>query len=1014
MSDIVPGLYDLLQTGALTERLEAAKLSAEWEDVADEEIRDRLVAHFAERIGSQLAIDLQDGLQRELLLDRIVGVLRADDVPISKALVAVGEGNLPRPETPLGLSALLTGTARSPSLRVQLERELLSCDRADWLVSFIKWSGIRPLLDALREFTRTPSPQGPRLRIATTSYMGATDVRAVEELLNLPNTEVRVSYDTHRTRLHAKAYLFHRSTGFGSAYIGSANLSKHAIDDGLEWTAKISEYQLSYLWRYAVATFESHWSDSSEFVPCTNDSLSELRDALQAQRASKQSPMTFFQLRPYRFQQAILDDIRDERDSGVNRHLVIAATGTGKTMIAGFDYQQFVRSANAEATMLFLAHREEILQQAQNTFRQVLRDGNFGELKTGTTYLTQYEHVFCTVQSWKSQLGHLPARHFKYIVLDEAHHAAADTYREILEYVRPESLLGLTATPERLDGLDIRQYFGGGYTHEIRLGDAIDRAHLVPFHYYGIADLPGLDLSQVKWRSNRYDASHLAEALCSAPRTNWVLEQTSRYVADIAEMRAIAFCATIRHAQFVADCAAKNGIQAIALTADSPQDVRRSVQGSLESGHIQMVCVVDLYNEGVDIKAVDVVLLMRPTESLTIFLQQIGRGLRLCGGKAHLTVLDFIAPQHERFNYADRFRAFTANRAKRIDRQIEAGMPYLPTGCLVHLERQAQKTILDNIQQATGRLKARRIQQELKALWQSSGSEPSLAQLMTAVLCDDPDHIYRCVLPSHALDQAIDRSTEIGPTEAKQLRMGLRRLLRTDDADMLKRYQEQLQGSAADEHLLALIHSVIWGAGRKDQSLAQTMEFLLARPRLRRDIMELLDWKRGHTVPRPAEPCHGLDGLLLHRCYTREQILLAAGRGSFQRPFSSREGVLHVPDRRLDIFFADINKSEADFSPTTMYDDYAISDRLFHWQSQSATHTDSAVGQRYIDHRNRGYAPLLFIRERKRDAEGLTMTYFCAGPLRYRRHSGNRPISFEWELESALPARVLEWAKQTG
>ena len=449
------------------------------------------------------------------------------------------------PDTPLAESALLTGSSRTPALRSQLIKELATCDKADWLVSFIKYSGIITLLPTLKEFTQTPAKDGgPRLRIATTSYMGATDIKAIKALLDLPNTEIRISYDTKRTRLHAKSYLFYRDSGFSSAYIGSANVSKSALDEGLEWTAKISQYENNHLWQSAIATFESHWEDKNEFSSCTKNDVNELEIAINAERgasiSSEDKIVSFFDLKPYDYQRAILEDVKAERDAGKTKHLIISATGTGKTMIAAFDYHSFSQNNRQNSKLLYIAHREEILKQALNSFRQVLRDGSFGELVTGNNVPTQDNHLFCTVQSWNSKdFSKFPKDHFDYIVLDEAHHATASSYQKLIQHISPKSLIGLTATPERSDNSDIRDDFGGGFTHEIRLAEAIDRSLLCPFHYYGIPDLHGLDLSDLSWKRGGYDKTQLNKVIGNnKSRAEWIFSQTDKYVTNINLIKA--------------------------------------------------------------------------------------------------------------------------------------------------------------------------------------------------------------------------------------------------------------------------------------------------------------------------------------------------------------------------------------------------------------------------------------------------------------------------------------------
>ncbi len=1041
MESLPPGLYDLLQTPELKRRLLEAGQEHEaiWSAIdraeLPEKIATRLAKVFADYLSEQVftktGVDRwRESLQKALDSAQFLHVFLPHILPqTANALTAIKPSDddtgrrmhePPRPDTPLSVSALLTGSSRSPALRAQLQKELASCDRADWLVSFIKFSGLIPLLDVLRDFTQSPAADGgPRLRIATTFYMGATDIKAIETLLQLSNTEIRISYDTKRTRLHAKAYIFHRLTGFGSAYIGSANVSKAALDEGLEWTVKVSQYETEHLWRHAVATFESHWEDASEFTPCRAINLPELRAALASERATEaDDAMPLFDIRPFGFQQTILEDIAAERTAGKRKHLVIAATGTGKTMVAAFDYRAYCDQAASRPRLLFLAHREEILRQARASFRQVLRDGSFAELVVGDAQPSQFDHLFCTVASWHSKgLDRLPPAHFEYVVLDEAHHAAAATYQSLMAHIQPQVLLGLTATPERSDGSDIRADFGGGFTHEMRLPEAIERALLSPFHYYGIPDLEGLDFSSMGWRKGGYVQSELdARISHNAARAQWVLSQMERYLADLTHIRALGFCVSVQHAEFMAAFCSGHGLPAIALSAQTAKEARRQAQQALEQRKINCIFTVDLYNEGVDIPSVDTVLFLRPTESLTIFLQQLGRGLRLHHEKSHVTVLDFIAPQHRKFRYAKRFQALSSQPAVHVQKQIEQGMPFVPTGCVIYLERQAKAYVLENIKQSMAALRGKSLLQELRQLQHQCTEQPSLPQILDYLCLHYPDELYRHGLPSILLAQAAEKSVEASlRLRAKQLADGLRRLSLMDDPYLIADMKRLLIDGQSHEALTpALLYCVLWGKDR-DLSLQDAQAFVVSQAGFKRDLIELMDWLLAHRTPLPVKRLPDHTGcLLLHASYTREQILLALGKGDFESPYSSKEGVLHLPERQLDVFFADINKAESDFSPTTMYEDYAITDRLFHWQSQSATSDQSMTGRRYIEHEQRGYTPLLFIRERKKLPNGLTAPYLFAGALRYVKHSGSKPMSIHWQLREPLPARVLSWARREG
>jgi superfamily II DNA or RNA helicase len=904
---------------------------------------------------------------------------------------------------------LLTGARLDPSLASQLSKEFAAADRVDILCSFIKWSGIRLLMDALRVLTATPHPDGPRLRVISTSYMGATDANAIEALRDLPNTQVKVSYDTERTRLHAKAYLVHRTTGFGSAYIGSANVSRAALSEGLEWTSKISQYELPHLWQKIVATFETYWNDD-EFESFDVNALPRLREAISRERTRgtvENSELPTFDLRPYPFQEEILDALAAEREvQGKNRHLVVAATGTGKTMIAAFDYKRW--AGTRKPSLLFIAHREEILRQALGTYRAVLRDQNFGDILVGGTTPEQYNHLFCSIQSYNSRDLHaLPVDRFDYIVVDEFHHAAARSYRQLLDTVRPKVLLGLTATPERADGLDVLTPFGGEPTAEVRLPDAISRRLLCPFQYFGIAD--SVDLDALSWQRGGYRIEELdAVYTGNDVRAGLVFDKVREVLLDPREARGLGFCVSVAHANFMAHFFSERNIPSIALSAETPSDERRAAKERLVRREINFIFVVDLYNEGVDIPEVDTVLFLRPTESLTVYLQQLGRGLRLHDEKDCLTVLDFIGAQHRQFRFGSRFRALSTDPTGRLEGEIESGFPHLPAGCFIRLERVAQQRVLDNVRQS---LTLRRPQMvgDIRELGRHLGRAPTISETLE-YLDTTLGEILKRGLWSRLLNDAGLADAPVAADEAR-LAKGIHRLIHIDDPHQIRFLLAHLDGQTPSDRLAelrrAMLHVTLWGDDGISMSIDKADERLRDNASALADLKAVLDYRLHHTRTRPTELLPDLTGpLALHAEYTRDEALIGLGHWDLDRRPDLREGVLHIPGRKIDAFFITLQKTEEAYSPTTMYEDYAISDELFHWQSQNRISANTATGQRYIRHREQGYTPLLFVRERKSLPGGLASPYAFLGPAQYVSHEGSRPLSIVWRLRTPMPTRL--------
>lgn len=912
------------------------------------------------------------------------------------------------PYTRLSQSELFTGNNAGISLESEIKKEILSSDKIYFLVSFIKWTGIRIFEKELFEFTE----RGGQLKVITTSYMGATDLKAVDYLSTLRNTEIKVSYNTDNERLHAKAYLFYRNTGFHTGYIGSSNISRSALTNGLEWNLKVTTKEVGHIIDKFQKTFDTYWHDNEFKVFDKIRDTEKLRVALKKNRITeKNNPEAYFDIKPFPFQEEILEKLEAERlVHNRFKNLIVAATGTGKTVISAFDFKIF-KKQKSSVKLLFVAHRKEILQQAQATFQGILRDNNFGELWLDGIEPERYDCVFASVQTLNNRLGdlNLSATFYDYIVIDEVHHIAASSYRSILKHFNPQILLGLTATPERMDGEDILKDFSDVIAAEIRLPEALNRKLLCPFQYFGITD--SIDLSNVSWNNGRYLPSELTRIYTQSDRrVGEIIFNLNRYLGDINDVRAICFCVTQEHAQFMAEKFSLAGLKADYLVS-ARSDERSQLRAKLSNKAINYLFVVDIFNEGVDIPEIDTVLFLRPTESLTVFLQQLGRGLRLSDNKECLTVLDFVGNSRPEYDFEGKFRALVGKTNTSIQKEIEDDFPHLPLGCTIILEKKAKDIIIENIRRATSLNK----QQLLNKIrnYKHQSALPLTLKNFTAFYHIPLQLIYKngswkrlCVLAEQIDDfPAINESEISRAIKIKWLSCNSNSYFQFIMSLAKLNFEVTLSKLSEEERSMCLmLHYDIWQAAGGYASLEESIQAIGRNKILTEEIMEVLELQSDKIdfVEKDISLPY-VQPLKIHGRYTRDQILAAFGENTFQSKSSNREGLVSPEGKNTELLLVTLEKSEENYSPTTMYNDYAISDTLFHWQSQNATKASSGRGLSYINHQANDRLILLFIREKNSDEFGNTMGYVFLGISNYKEHYGEKPMSISWELNEPIP-----------
>ncbi|WP_197287767.1 DUF3427 domain-containing protein [Streptomyces apocyni] len=1035
----VAGIYEKLITTELRgriEQLEAQGWKAVDAEVGEDSSPDVLARHIAESARHRLG--LLPPAKRVAAANQIMDILAASapdadsdtateriaDGP--RQLLALAEQEAPgvyamRPLTPLSETALLTNSPQDPSLGAELRAELATANRIDLLCAFVKWYGIRVLEESLR----AAKERGVPIRVITTTYLGATDRHALDRLVREFGAEVRVNYEIRSTRLHAKAWLFRRDSGFDTAYVGSSNLSRAALLDGLEWNVRLSSVATGAVLDKFEATFDAYWSDSAfeEYDPDRDGE--RLKTALAKAGgggSAKDLPLNLSGLavHPLPHQRDMLERLRIEREiHGRPRNLLVAATGTGKTVMAALDYRALRKQyGGRNPRLLFVAHRKEILRQSLRTYREVLDDASFGELLYSGERPADWQHVFANVQSLNVQrLEQLDPAHFDIIVIDEFHHAKAKTYERVLKHFTPDQLLGLTATPERMDGVNVQdEYFDGRIAAELRLWEALENDLLCPFHYFGIPD--GTDLTRLGWQSGSYDRHELSNVLTgNHARARIVLKQIADKISDPAAMRALGFCVTKAHAHFMAACFREAGFQATALDSESPAEVREAALAALKAGKLQVIFSVDLFNEGLDIPDVDTLLLLRPTNSATVFLQQLGRGLRRTDNKPVLTVLDFIGQHRAEFRFENQFRALTNLSRGRLVRHIDQDFPQLPSGCQIVLEGKSKDLILKNIRTQL-RTDVGTLAKEVKAY--------GIPQL-DAYLEDSHRDIKELYKNGTSWTTVLRRAGLIdtpAPVGEQELLKRVYAFLHIDDVERADAYLRLLSDDAPPYEALTsgeqayarMLFFNLWDKAGGFSSYQQGLDSLRDQHALRDELRQVLSYVRTRMdhFPLPLDGPHRHLPLKIHSTYNRSEILAALGVGRLggQMPGSFASGVLWAEGPRTDALLITREKDDRDFSPTVRYRDYAISPTRFHWESQSTTSETSPTGLRYQRHAQQGSHILLFMRRYKYSdiGSGKPEPWMLLGPATYISHTGSKPMAIAWDLHHPLPADVWTYS----
>lgn len=897
----------------------------------------------------------------------------------------------------------------------ELKNELRTCISFDFTVSFIRHSGLQLIINELNDL----QGKGVEGRIITSTYLNITEPKALYKLLQFKNLKIRI-YKGNGESFHTKAYIFERLNNLGSVIIGSSNISHEALCNGREWNLRLSEKLEPDIFQKSNEEFEKIWN-SNETLELTEELIRKYE--IHYKKYQNSNFVNFLdeeeinsQIKPNIIQQKILSNLEKMRLDGKNKAIVIAATGTGKTYLSAFDVEN-----SGASKLLFIAHREELLDNGIKTFKNIFLKVNMGKLsQSEKSYHSDF--LFATVQSLSKQLDTFERDTFDYIIIDEFHHAAADSYGGILDYFQAKFMLGLTATPERMDGKDVIALCDYNIAGEIRLREALEYELLAPFHYFGISD-ELIDYNGIRRKNGRFEENDLSEKLSVNERVNFIIEKIRLYDYNGDKLRSIGFCVDINHAIKMSKEFNLRGFQTAYITSKESMERRKSLLESFRKGELEIIFTVDIFNEGIDIPEINMLLFLRPTESSTIFTQQLGRGLRKIAGKNYVTVLDFIGNYNKEFLLPQIFmpKGQNKNDIGALKNEVLQEFHNLPRESFVELDRICQKRVLDTLEKI-------KINSNSYILSQYEEFKNNLGRIP-----DILDFLYS--------DLDLSLIIKSFGTYAKFLKKVEKIDLGFDEynLDMLEKLEKKLPIKWWYEFLLldnlfdkneVSIEDLLKEANKyfdlnfekefhKELILNLTKElgiefinfdgkFVLNakfKKRLEnkvfykylKDLLKygLIRYKKEIKLEAFKE-----FPLVKYTEYSRVELqyLLqsTAEKGSWRAGYSvSRNNIC---------LFITLNK-DAKLEEHLQYDNFFRGQDIVQWISQNKTSQDSPIGKLYRFHKEKGYIVHLFIRKYSTFL-GSAMNFNYMGQVDYYSSHGDRPMYILWKLRDKIPNEI--------
>ena len=965
---------------------------------------------------------------------------------------------------------IINEKAKFRNFFIYLKQELLNCKKFYFIVSFIKYSGIQLLISTLDELEK----QGIQGEIITSVYLNITDSKALRKLLSYKNIKVKI-YNNSSESFHTKAYLFEKEK-YHSVVIGSSNISQSALYSAEEWNVKLTDSSFFNIYGKSLNQFEKLWH-SNEAIELTQDFIDEYekyKKSVNAQntfdyRKTKIEQENEFV--PNSMQKRVLGKLKETRENGNKKGLVISATGTGKTYLAAMDIKQFFKIySNTENKLfekpkisnikfLFIAHREELLENAINVFSKIIKiDKNeFGRIYGGLKEIDK-SIIFASIQSLRNCYNEFKPSFFDYIIVDEFHHSMSDSYLKTLSYFQSKFLLGLTATPKRMDGKDILSLCDYNVVDEIGIKEALEEDLIVPFHYFGVNDYM-INYDNIPYKNGKYNEKVLLENLLLNTRTDYIVEKINKFGFDGDKLSAVAFCQNIEHAFFMKEEFTNKGYKSAVITANTSSNDRVKILEKFKNKKIEILCVVDILNEGIDIPTINLLLFLRPTMSSTIFIQQIGRGLRKAKNKDFVTIIDFIGNHKKDYLLINYFSSEVDNKdtlftkKEKIINEIKNQFSNIPKSCYVELDRICQNRIIEKIEKIN--FSSKNILKEMYLDYKAEIGKFEDEFLRIRDFDTNIELFQELCLKMHSFynaqlqfeDSKIfkneNEKNPLNTTETQFLEYLEKKITLVEpftfliidylatgkeyinNSDLLNKYKEffDIKGNFEKNYLLNRIFEEL----TEDEILEKNLYgykfskkyknlFLNKKLNEKNNMKSQQKENKLNFINRLKQLIHlGLNEfkrndldefneniLISYKEYKRVelQILLDSKvpRGSWRAGYANTDKDICL--------FATIDKTHI-FQENLKYDNSLFADDIIQWISQPKTSHNSSVGQMFIHHKEKGFKVHIFIRKYAFMNGNKTNPFIYLGNAKYYSSQGDKPMKILWKLDKKIPQKLI-------